>query len=62
MPLYEYRCQKCQAEFELLVRNDDDCECPQCRSRQLEKLLSVPASPSINSGSLPCARGCMFDN
>lgn len=74
MPLYEYRCQKCQAEFELLVRNDDDCECPECHSRQLEKLLSVPASPSITSGSLPvstagetcgkpqCARGCMFDN
>ena len=74
MPLYEYRCQKCEAEFELLVRNEKDRVCPKCQSRDLEKLLSVPASPSIHSGSLPvtlgedtcgrpqCARGCMFDN
>jgi putative FmdB family regulatory protein len=73
MPLYEYHCQACQHDVEVLVRNSQEKpECPDCGSKKLEKLLSVPATPSIASGSLPvanqggCGRpqcgsgGCMF--
>lgn len=50
MPLYEYRCQQCGTEQEILVRNDNDLECESCGARKLEKMLSVPAAPSMGSG------------
>lgn len=46
MPLYEYRCQKCGEDCELLVRNDNDVKCPQCGSMKLARQLSVVAAPS----------------
>ncbi len=49
MPLYEYRCDKCRVEFELLVRESDIPSCPTCQSTKVEKLLSVSASPNVNS-------------
>lgn len=57
MPLYEYRCEKCKVEFELLVRESDVPSCPQCASAKIEKLLSVSASPNMNAGQrdLPIA-------
>lgn len=51
MPLYEYRCDKCGEDCELLVRHDNDIKCPQCGGKKLERQLSVVASPSINSHS-----------
>lgn len=53
MPLYEYACQKCDHTFEALVLGDDAVECPECKSAKLEKLLSVPARPKTDGGSLP---------
>ncbi len=54
MPLYEFHCAKCQHDVEVLVRNQTEKPaCPDCGSEKLEKLLSVPAAPSISSGSLP---------
>jgi putative FmdB family regulatory protein len=44
MPMYEYRCQKCGKQFEMLRRMADadrDLECPECRSGKLERLLSA---------------------
>ncbi|HDN79671.1 MAG: zinc ribbon domain-containing protein [Chloroflexi bacterium] len=43
MPIYEYRCQDCGRQVELLVRSEDaEIRCPYCGSSSLEKLLSVP--------------------
>lgn len=42
MPIYEYRCQACENEFELLVRKDTVVACPACEGADLEKLLSLP--------------------
>ena len=44
MPLYEYQCQSCSKEFELLVRGSETPECPSCRSTDLQKRLSVFAA------------------
>jgi putative FmdB family regulatory protein len=44
MPLYEYRCRKCGKSFEMLRRMQDadrDLECPECRSEEIERLLST---------------------
>lgn len=40
MPMYEYHCRACQAEFELLVRSSTVPACPQCGSAELEKVIS----------------------
>ena len=41
MPIYEYRCQDCEATFEVLVRGDDLVTCMHCGSLSLDKLLSA---------------------
>jgi putative FmdB family regulatory protein len=44
MPMYEYRCRKCSERFEMLRRmtdDDRDLECPECRSDEVERLLSA---------------------
>jgi len=41
MPLYEYRCEECTKNCELLVKNSDEkVTCPSCGSEKLTKLLS----------------------
>ncbi|TVS20422.1 MAG: zinc ribbon domain-containing protein [Planctomycetaceae bacterium] len=53
MPLYEYSCNQCHSEFELLIRGDHQPQCPECGSHRLEKQLSVPAAHMASSDSLP---------
>ena len=58
MPLYEYRCQDCGAEFEELVSFSarDDVVCEQCGSKNVERLVSGFASGSDSAGdSAVCA-------
>jgi putative FmdB family regulatory protein len=40
MPLYDYRCPSCRAEFELLVRSSSVPACPQCGSTTLVRAVS----------------------
>lgn len=40
MPIYDYRCQACQNEFELLVRASTVPACPACQSTALERAVS----------------------
>lgn len=57
MPLYEYSCRQCDAEFELLVRGSETPQCPKCAGQKLEKLLSVPAAHTGGSSrELPVCR------
>lgn len=58
MPIYEYACQGCGQEFELLVRSDTVPACPQCHATQLEKKLSVFATSATESQAAPPAGGC----
>jgi putative FmdB family regulatory protein len=59
MPIYEYACQECGKEFELLVRSDTVPACPQCQTTHLEKKLSVFATSATESQARaapgPCA-------
>lgn len=50
MPLYEFACEKCGNEFEALVYNGEEPECPQCQGRQLHRNLSLPAAPPTTAG------------
>jgi putative FmdB family regulatory protein len=43
MPIYEYRCEKCQRTFERLRKAQDadrETECPHCESTRTRRLLS----------------------
>ena len=42
MPIYEYSCNSCGHEFEVLVRKSHLPACPECASEALERLLSLP--------------------
>ena len=58
MPIYEYVCEDCQDEFEVLVRGNEKPACPECGGQHLEKLLSVPAAHTGGSSSqLPISDG-----
>lgn len=56
MPIYEYACQQCQHEFEVLLRGVETANCPQCEGDQLVKLFSVPAAHSQHSVSSGAAQ------
>lgn len=40
MPLFDYHCTACQADFELLVRSSTVPACPSCGSTALDKVVS----------------------
>ncbi len=47
MPLYEFECLKCGAEFEKLVRTsspEEEVSCPKCGSRNIDEKISAFAS------------------
>jgi len=47
MPLYEYICNACKNEFEALVRSQDPPPaCPECKSADLEKVLTAASMAS----------------
>jgi putative FmdB family regulatory protein len=60
MPIFEYRCTGCAAEFEKLVRGSETPACPSCHSQALEKKLSVFATAATSSPQpLPAScQGC----
>lgn len=71
MPLYQYRCESCGTESEVLVRNGEAVACPACESDQVTRLYGVfaaVAGPSrdaapVGCGAPSCCRleggGCM---
>ncbi|HZT37108.1 MAG TPA: zinc ribbon domain-containing protein [Bryobacteraceae bacterium] len=59
MPLYEYRCETCGNVYEQIRRISDadrDLECPDCKSANVKRLLSVFATSS--AGGASSAEGC----
>jgi putative FmdB family regulatory protein len=60
MPLFEYECRECGERFEALVVESRQAECPKCKSRNLQKLIST-FSAGAGSGPSPAPRsggGC----
>lgn len=59
MPIYEFHCEKCQKDSELLVRssNWEGAKCPHCGSTKLAKKFSTFASSVSGGGSEPSCTG-----
>ena len=54
MPIYEYKCDKCGARFELLRRMSDadrDLVCPECRADAVRRMLSTFATGGCGANS-----------
>ncbi|HEX4341928.1 MAG TPA: zinc ribbon domain-containing protein [Verrucomicrobiae bacterium] len=55
MPIYEFHCEGCAKDSEILVRSSDwqGTKCPYCGSAKLAKKFSVFASSAAGEGSAP---------
>ena len=55
MPLYEYHCNTCGENFEKMVRFSEQelaPECPECKSRDTRKRISLFAGAGLSSSSI----------
>ncbi|MBC6907040.1 zinc ribbon domain-containing protein [Saccharophagus sp. K07] len=52
MPIYEYHCQSCQHEFEILQKISDAplTDCPECHEPSLKKKISAAGFRLSGSG------------
>ncbi len=41
MPIYEFTCNKCKKDFELLVFGKNEITCPHCGTEDIRKKLSL---------------------
>lgn len=62
MPLYEYRCKKCDTRFEKFVRSlsaQNVVRCPRCGSGEVEKAISLfgVGTRSRSAGASSCTPG-----
>ncbi len=67
MPIYEFKCQKCDRLFETIVLNSSpealkDIKCPDCSSFEVKKAVSA-SNIGLSSGSsslsgMPSLGGC----
>lgn len=54
MPIYEYVCDECKAQFEKIVINrQQEISCPKCASKKATIQLSVFATAGANGSSNP---------
>ena len=71
MPIYEFHCEQCEQDSEILVRSSDwkGTPCPHCGSVKIAKKFStfasasaggaaMPASPRTIGGGHCCGGGC----
>lgn len=65
MPIFEYKCEKCNSEFEKLVFGSADSgniHCPGCDSPEIERLFSCFSGVSRGSDgstrSITTSSGC----
>lgn len=55
MPIYEYRCRKCQKRFSVLtlrVSERPETQCPKCGNGAADRLMSRFATPKSESARL----------
>ncbi|MCX6894373.1 MAG: zinc ribbon domain-containing protein [Verrucomicrobia bacterium] len=58
MPIYEFHCEGCEKDSEILVRSSNwkGAKCPHCGSTKLDKKFSTFASSSAGNSDAPaCA-------
>lgn len=69
MPIYEFKCLKCEEFFELLVMGGDSDEevcCPKCKEHSFERVMSTTnfamGTKSAGGGAKPGGCGAHTEN
>lgn len=60
MPIYEFKCSKCEEFFEVIVmgsKDDNTLECPKCQSKEFERVVSKTNFAMGSSTSAGPAKG-----
>ena len=66
MPIYEFKCIKCEEFFELLVMNKEEevePRCPKCKCEEFERVISTTnyamgaGQTSVESQARTCSSG-----
>ena len=58
MPIYEYKCSRCNEEFECLVLGSkDEVSCPSCNGTDVNRLLSACRFKSDGGAEAPSSGG-----
>ncbi|MBI4653719.1 MAG: zinc ribbon domain-containing protein [Nitrospirae bacterium] len=56
MPIFEYKCQTCEEEFEKLVSGTNvEISCPKCGSRDVKKKFSVFGMSGVEKQISSCS-------
>ena len=62
MPMYEYQCEKCGKDFDVLVKTMAESEksqpCPHCQSKKTQRRQSVFGVATKTSGGGERPPGC----
>lgn len=59
MPIYEYKCNKCNNKFKKLVNNGNtDVHCPFCTTHEVKKLFSTFATSGVSTGKNSSCSSC----
>jgi putative FmdB family regulatory protein len=58
MPIYEYKCNKCSEDFEMLVFGKKSIVCPKCKSEEVTKKLSVFGMSGVEKPFAGSSTGC----
>lgn len=61
MPIYEYTCTSCGAQFDQLIRSAQDEQsvtCPKCSARKVERRPSVFAAHGSTAATSQPRGGC----
>ena len=72
MPIYEYRCRACSSQFQELVFGNAQPNCPECKTDDIERAISLTAPGRVKGasapppapeacGTCPGARSCGFE-
>ncbi|MBM4054207.1 MAG: zinc ribbon domain-containing protein [Planctomycetes bacterium] len=60
MPVYEFKCKKCEIKFEEYFKSASEQKklfCPSCKSEHVEKVFSVFGTSEAGNGNLASAGG-----
>lgn len=60
MPIFEFKCTKCEEFFEVIVMGsdkDDTVKCPKCESNEFERVVSTTNFKMGGSGSSGQSQG-----
>lgn len=67
MPIFEFKCLKCEKFFEILIMNDEEMvelNCPECKSENFERVMSAtnyamgPGAGAQGAGVSSKTRSC----